>query len=364
MKAFHSLKGLYRGGVENLVINWLRHIDLVQGTFDFGVTEVKAQELLPEIEHCGGKVFFVTKGRHVWAKLTYVFRLYKVLKQNGPYASFFSHEQFFGPVACMAAWMAGIPKRVTVAHWTDDYHTSAWVKGLSQFFGRLFVTDRLAVSAQAGGVQYGRLPFRVICTGIDTQKFAFNPDLRAQVREQLNIPQGSFVLGHVSRLSADKNLFFLVDILEELRRRQVPAVLLQCGGGVMERPLKDYVRQKNLQDAVRLMGVTPNVFRYYQAMDCFVFPSFREGLGIVAVEAQCAGLPCFISEGVPDEAMICNTVKISLSEPVAKWADMILEKTKNFTRKDESFTVRQAGFEVRDTARDIERRYLAGEKKV
>lgn len=64
-----------------------------------------------------------------------------------------------------------------------------------------------------------------------------------------------------------------------------------------------------LVDKVHFLGVREDIPELMIMMDGFVFPSIHEGLGIVAVEAQAAGLPCLISEGVPDEAIVTRCVK-------------------------------------------------------
>jgi glycosyltransferase involved in cell wall biosynthesis len=65
------------------------------------------------------------------------------------------------------------------------------------------------------------------------------------------------------------------------------------------------VQQRDLTPHVTLVPDTLSVAQYMTgAMDCFVFPSRYEGLGLVAAEAQAAGLPCLISERVPQEAII------------------------------------------------------------
>ena len=359
MKTFHLIKGLHRGGVESLIMDWYRHIDRAQYTFDFGVTTLEAREFADEIQSYGGHILHIAKGNTTRQKLTYLWRLYKTLKQNGPYHSFFSHEQFFGSVTCAVAWVAGIKKRITVAHWGEDYHKPFYIKWISHWCSRLFVTDRLAVSWPAGRVQFGKLPFTVICTGINTQQFAFNVAARTELRNQLHLAENNFVLGNVSRLSADKNLYFLVDVFKEIHKQLPQAVLLQCGDGDFGQSFKEYIAKQGLNDSVRLIGKTTEIFKYYQAMDAFVFPSFKEGLGIVVVEAQCAGLPCFVSDGVPQEAIICNTVQIPLAKSAQEWAQIILEKTRNFVRADHCEQVKRAGFDIRETARQIEKEYVS-----
>ena len=105
-------------------------------------------------------------------------------------------------------------------------------------------------------------------------------------------------------------------------------------------------------------GVRKDIENIYQAFDCFVFPSLFEGFGIAALEAQCSGLPCYISNYVPNEASVCNTIKLSLSKSAKYWADIILKKNKSFERKDCSDIIKKAGFDIKNTAKQIEKIYL------
>lgn len=77
-----------------------------------------------------------------------------------------------------------------------------------------------------------------------------------------------------------------------------------------------------------MVGSKTNTEDYYQAMDIFVFPSLWEGLGIVAIEAQANGLPCILSENIPDDVMLTNyTHKVPLSD-VKAWVSILHEVKK------------------------------------
>lgn len=84
------------------------------------------------------------------------------------------------------------------------------------------------------------------------------------------------------------------------------------------------------QGGVYLLGARKDVERLYQAMDVFVLPSRYEGLPVVAVEAQAAGLPCVLSDRVTGEAKITDNVCfLGLDEGSAVWAEALLETKKN-----------------------------------
>ena len=59
-----------------------------------------------------------------------------------------------------------------------------------------------------------------------------------------------------------------------------------------------------LDECVHFLGNRKDMNRIYQAMDVFVFPSAFEGLGIVSIEAQAAGVPVVCSTGLPPETNI------------------------------------------------------------
>lgn len=67
-----------------------------------------------------------------------------------------------------------------------------------------------------------------------------------------------------------------------------------------------------------------NVQDLYQAMDVFLLPSLYEGLGMVAIEAQSAGLPCVLSDNVPHEAIVVKIDDWNISMQAADLQDRYL----------------------------------------
>jgi glycosyltransferase involved in cell wall biosynthesis len=94
-----------------------------------------------------------------------------------------------------------------------------------------------------------------------------------------------------------------------------------------------------------------------QAMDSFLFPSLYEGLSVVLIEAQAAGLPVFASDSTTNETQYSPYMKfLSLKQPAALWAEELL-KMGRIERKDMTDTLGQAGFDIRAMVRNLYKLY-------
>ena len=108
------------------------------------------------------------------------------------------------------------------------------------------------------------------------------------------------------------------------------------------------------------LGLRMDVPDLMQAMDAFVFPSLSEGLGIIAIEAQAAGLPTIISDGVPDDTLITPQAgRVPLSASPEEWAKAILAQIRAFpdrTANAEAFS--RSGYDIADEAGKITDLYI------
>ena len=110
---------------------------------------------------------------------------------------------------------------------------------------------------------------------------------------------------------------------------------------------------------VLFMGNVLDIQDYYQVMDCYILPSRFEGLGIVLIEAQCAGLPCVASADViPRDAKITELLEfVPLRDNPGEWADICVRKCACpvVDRISYSEAVGDSPFEIKREARRLER---------
>ena len=192
--------------------------------------------------------------------------------------------------------------RVIHAH-NSDYNRPFGLK--DKIYERFFylskdkyVTDYLACSEQAGKwlFKMEKENFTVIPNAVPFEKFAFSKEKRDAVRMKYQISDQEIVLGFCGRLVAQKNPEYLLHIFEDVHKKEPRTKLLMVGDGVMRKEIENQIRALHLQKSVIMTGAVSNVENYMQAMDCFLVPSRFEGFGIVLLEAQAAGLPCFASK--------------------------------------------------------------------
>lgn len=171
----------------------------------------------------------------------------------------------------------------------------------------------------------------VLKNWIDFSRFRSITESKSSIRKSMGIPEDSFVIGNVGRIVEQKNQVFLVEVLNCIVKMKHNAFLVIVGDGfeIIKRDLRELAKKYNIENRLLLLGVRSDVERVYKALDVFMLPSIFEGLGMVAVEAQVAGLRCLLSDHVPRETYLCDTTFYLSLNDANKWAEAALQNTKN-----------------------------------
>ena len=195
---------------------------------------------------------------------------------------------------------------------------------------------------------------KTIVNGIELEEFKYSKDFREKIREKYSIPRDTFILGHVGRIVPVKNHRFIVEIFKYVHKEKKNSLLMFVGDGPDSNEIKNYVKQLKLEEYTLFVGEKDNVSEYLSAMDIFVLPSLFEGLSLSAIEAQASGLPTFISDGVPEDAMATsNAYRISLKEHPSQWSKKMMESTGEQKRENAYIELIGTKFDIDYTVNEI-----------
>ena len=333
------------GGVEMVVMNYYRHIDRTKVQFDFFVLEGSSIPQREEIEKLGGRIFVVPKYTHL---IQYERAIQKKFKENR-YQIVHSHMNTLSVFSLWGAKKAGVPNRIAHNHSTAG--KGEIKKNLMKYalrpFAKVFPTELCACSQYAGKWIYGKsAEFKVIPNAIELEKYRYNEEIRKEIRTELGI-ENKFVIGHIGRFCYQKNHDFLIDIFMAVCKKRTDAILMLIGEGELEERIKTKVHNLGLDNKVLFLGKRVDTYRYYQAMDLFLLPSRYEGLPVVGVEAQAAGLPCVMSDIVTREIKILDsTIFYSMRKAATEWSDVIITLFQQYKRKDTYVEMKTVGFDI------------------
>ena len=347
------------GGAETLIMNLYRNIDRTKVQFDFLLHSDKKSAYDDEITALGGKIYRIPRFLG-YNKFSYDRTLRDFLLNHPEYKILHDHLMDSATETFKVAKKLG---RITISHSHISYSTFS-ASNLIRFFFRKdickYADYRFACSEEAGKWLYrGKADFSVVRNGIDTSRFCFSPEGRAQGRENFNL-KDELTIVHVGRFVEQKNHKRLIDIFKEVVALKENSKLLLIGEGPLKTKVKKQVEELNLSDKVLFLGARKDVNEILSSSDIFLLPSLFEGLPVSLVEAQASGLPCIFSDFMSREVFLIpsllNPVSLESSDKV--WAETILKAKTLENREEASTLVEKVGFDIKDTAKKLEEFYL------
>lgn len=198
-----------------------------------------------------------------------------------------------------------------------------------------------------------------IHNAIEVDNFKYEQEVEKKYRKEFGL-ENKFVVECVGRFAYQKNYEFLAEIFSEIRKKNKTAVLVCVGdeGGMKEIVLEKFKKLK-VMDSLRLLGIREDVAQIMQMFDVFVLPSRWEGLGIVYIEAQAAGVQTFASDVVPKEAKVTELLHyISLKKSPEVWAREILKYENGYVKRDTTEEIKKKGYNIQTITKRLEDIYL------
>ena len=306
------------GGIETYL---LRFLNFIQNQ-DIDITVIVRSNdpngaLLDAYKKLNVKIVFLPLG-------------YFNFKRIVSYYTFFKSEKFdvicdfnanFSGLPMFLAWLVGVKKRITFYRQGKDHFQYNKFKALyNKFVNRLVYCFSTSILSNSNSALYFFFPYRkskdvrfkVIRNGINIEKYSFQ-ESKSEVRNELNIPEDVFVIGHVGRLDPAKNHATILKTVAALYPNNIDVRLLLCGKGVST--LKAQLNDLGIEKITYLHEHRDDIPRILKSVDCFFFPSLTEGQPNALIEAMASGIPFCASNILPIKESVPNELSELLKDP-------------------------------------------------
>jgi glycosyltransferase EpsF len=346
MKVFHIVENLDKGAVENWLVNVFLTSRRSRPDWEWTFYCILGREgrLDKQVREAGGTIIYCPFP--ISSKLKFLRHLRKTVRGKR-YDVLHAHHDYLSGFYLLATIGIRFKKRVLHIHNTDE----SLPIGSSYLRRKLLGPMRfsaIACSDLIVGISADTLSFflkdtvlkkkksRVLYYGIDLAKFGTQGQDHGWLRTELGLASDAKILLFTGRMNETKNPLFLVSILRQLHEKRQDVYAAFVGKGAEENRICEKSREFGLEDHIRLLGWRNDIAGIMQEADVFVFPRMeypKEGLGLVVVEAQSAGLPMVLSNGIVRDAIVIDELAhfIPLRDNPAEWAteiDRVLRQPK------------------------------------
>lgn len=355
-KVLYFVDILEYAGIQNFIVNIInniKNVDIEILTLDDGNNYPLEKELSKKIK--------VYKLKGVWIKELFSYINYKkqinnFFKDHHDYNIIHLHSTSKNYYILKIAKKYNIDVRIAHSHSTDFYTSNNLKRKLGNLWKKRllkYTTDYIACSKEAGEWLFPNKEFTIIPNGIETNKFKYNDTYRKEIIKKYNL-ENKFIIGYVGRLTYQKNPLLLIDIFNEIKKDKNNAFLIIIGTGELEDKVKEKINNYKLNDSILLLNNRNDVYKFYNAFDCFIMPSITEGFCIAILEAQINGLPCIVNKNViPKDVIISNNL-------IEVEKDNIKEYKKNILNSKRINKEINSKYDIKNIVKELEKFYQRG----
>lgn len=359
IKVLHVMACGDIGGISSVVLNYYRHIDKDKVHFDVALVDSAEGRDAMVFRSLGSEIYHIPRKRD--DKEKYKKELGKIIL-DGKYDFIHVHENETSYVALKVAKDLGIKGRIAHSHTSSNCESIR--DNIRRWSGIVlnekYATKLIACGQLAGDRVFGKRNMRtdkaiILPNAIDIDMFRYNEMVRNEIRERYSL-EDKKVLLFVGRLSPEKNLEFLIDVVVRVYANNPDVMTLIVGSGEEHNNLETLIKANNAQDYIKLLGARNDVNDLMNASDVLLLPSIHEGFPVVAVEAMASGLPLFVSDAVTRELDFYPSIYYLSLKNAEVWEskirDVLQDEHKDRISRD--CLMKKHGFDIKDSARILQ----------
>ena len=344
-------------GITNSILNYYRNIDKSKISMDFVMPNKLCDRLKEEFTENNTKYYELPERNR--KPIQYILKLKHII-QEGKYDIVHAHGS--SSILFLEMYAAYLAKcKIRIAHSRNTKSNHMVIHNILKPFFRCLYTDAFACGKEAGEWLFGRdKRITIIPNGKDANEFKFNKLVRDKYRNDYNL-KDRIVIGHEGRFNYQKNHDFLIDIFNELSKKDDKYYMVLAGEGNLQDSIVDKVKKLGLGDKALFLGKVTNINEWLNAMDIMVFPSRFEGFPNVLIEWQISGLPCIISDKITKDVKVTDLVQFkSIEDSAEEWSNEIA-KIKIKDRENPKYVeeVKKAGYDIKENAKMLEKIYYS-----
>lgn len=349
IKIVHFVCRLEYGGVESVILNYFRHINSEEFEKHIITQDINVLSCIEQFEKAGFIIHIVPhKRKGIWKNCR---AIYSIMKKER-FDIVHSHMTLTNFYVHFMAWWLGCKVRISHSH--NAYVTTNYIKKsyyrILSLVNLIPATDYFACGHDAAVFMFGSSRLEkvfILNNALDISLFAFKQEERNLLRSKYHL-ENRYCIGHIGRFSEQKNHHFLVDVIYSLRDKIPNLAVMLIGTGELYPSVKQYVHQLGLDDVFIFVGTTNAPYLYYQAMDLFILPSLYEGLPVVGLEAQLAGLYCLFSNRIDGQIAISDNIELLDINNKSLWSERILDHfaTGDKRRFSNIQNIQQLGYDI------------------
>lgn len=361
VRVLEVVSGISPEGIGTFLLNVFENMDDKNIQVDFALATEYKQFYEERLINEGAKIYRTYEiGRGIKGKIKHFINLIKIIKSKGPYDVVHSHMDFFNGINLLAAYIAGTPIRISHAHIAVNGENTSYLKKIymkiMKFLIRKFSNERLGCSQEANLYINGNKNEVVIKNGINLTNF--KEIYKSNKEVDICIDRNKKNIITIGRIEEQKNPEFIVEVIKELVNIDKDYVLWWVGVGTLKSRVEELIKIYELEENIFLLGNRKDVPNLLSNIDYMLFPSKWEGLGIVLIEAQAAGVPCFISDTIPKEADLGLCTILKLEQNAEKWAELIDKYINNKTFKKNIDNKKLNEFDIKYTVNQLKGIYM------